>query len=81
MKRLFLILAFVVVSCSSDNSDTTEPTQNCYPIIAKGYDNRGDYIIIKCGDFVNKRYAVDNYIDYLDKTTLCEPITLRQQEL
>lgn len=82
MKTLLFILAFVLFSCSSD--ETTQPEQpqaTCYDIVARGYDSRGDYIIIKYASFTNKRYAVSNYQDYLSQTELCEPITLTEQPL
>ena len=81
MKKLLIVLAFGLFSCSSDSTESTPPEATCYNIIARGYDERGDFIIINYASFVHKRYAVTNYLDYLNQTQLCEPITLIQQPL
>ena len=80
MKKLLLILAVVLVSCSAEDTTQTEQ-QDCYRILARGEDSRGDYIIINYQDFIQRRYKVDNYLDYLNKTEICEPINLTEQQL
>jgi len=80
MKKLLIILALTLFSCSSDSEPTT-PETNCYRIIARGIDERGNYIIINVSDFNQRRYLVPNYLDYLGQSQLCEPITLTQQPL
>jgi hypothetical protein len=82
MKKLLIVLAFGLFSCSSDSTEST-PVQEetCYNIIARGYDERGNYIIINYANFVQRRYAVSDYQQWLNQTQLCEPITLTQQQL
>jgi len=81
MKKLFIILALTLFSCSSD--ETTEQVQEnkCYQIISKGFDSRGDFIIINYSSFEQKRYQVGDYLEYLNQSTICEPINLTQQAL
>lgn len=79
MKKLFLILAITLVSCTTDKVENN-PQNNCYDIIARGYDNRGNYIIIKYNS-ENKRYMVGNYLDWINQTQICEPINLTEQPL
>ena len=81
MKKLFIILALTVISCSTDKPTDATSQNNCYQIIAKGIDNRGDYIIIKYTTNTQRRYKVDNYLNYLQQSTICEPINLTQQPL
>jgi len=81
MKKLLLILAVVLVSCSAEDTTQTEQEQTCYTIVLRGYDNRGDYIIIKYANFINKRYSVGNYLDYMNTDKICEPINLTEQQL
>lgn len=81
MKKILLLLVLFMVSCSSDEQPTVEPEQTCYRIIARGFDGRGDYIIVKYGNYDNKRFAVSNYMDYLNQTEICEPINLTEQQL
>jgi hypothetical protein len=81
MKNLFIVLALGLFSCSSDGSGETQPDATCYDIIARGEDLRGDYIIIKYGNFNNKRYSVADFMEYLDQQKLCEPINLIEQPL
>jgi len=81
MKKLFILFIFILNSCSSENTDAPKPESKCYDILSRGYDNRGNYIIIKYSDFNNKRYSVSNYLDYLNTTQICEPINLTQQPL
>lgn len=81
MKKILFILVCVLISCSTDKSDNEQQQQKCYNIIAKGYDNRGDFIIIKYSDYNNKRYKVANYLDWININKLCEPITLTQEPL
>lgn len=80
MKKLLLVLALVICSCSTDDA-TQNNDRNCYPIIGRGFDNRGDFIIIKYNETTNKRYSVNNYLDYLNQTQICEPINLQEQTL
>jgi hypothetical protein len=81
MKKLFIVLAYTLFSCSSDSNTQPIPEATCYNIIAKGYDERGNYIIINYANFSQKRYQVADYLDYLNQSQLCEPITLTQQAL
>lgn len=81
MKKLLLILALVFISCSADETTETQSEQTCYTIIARGVDGRGNYIIVKYADFVNKRYEVSNYQDYLNQSKICTPINLNEQPL
>jgi hypothetical protein len=83
MKKIILLLVLFMVSCTTDEVIQT-PTKNeptCYQILSRGYDNKGDFIIIKISNFNNRRYKVENYQDWLNKTKLCEPITLTQEHL
>lgn len=80
MKKLLIVLALGLFSCSSD-SEEQQQAETCYNIITRGTDERGDFIIINYSNFVQKRYAVTNYQEWLNKTQLCEPITLTQQPL
>lgn len=81
MKKLLILSAFILFGCSTDKSEPQPQQQTCYPIISKGIDARGNYIIINYSNFAQKRYLVDDYRDYLNQTELCEPITLTQQPL
>lgn len=81
MKKLLIISAFILFGCSTDKSEPQTQQQTCYPIISKGVDARGSYIIINYSNFVQKRYLVDDYTDYINQNELCEPITLTQQPL
>ncbi len=81
MKKLFIILALGLFSCQAEKQEEVKPELNCYNILARGTDSRGDYIIINYSDYNQKRYKVDNYLEYLNKSTICEPINLTQQPL
>jgi hypothetical protein len=82
MKNLFIALALIVLSCSSDDEPQAQPQEPiCYPILTRGTTPDGDYIIIKYSAYTQKKYAVSNYLDYLNQAKLCEPITLTQLEL
>ncbi|MFM2204568.1 MAG: hypothetical protein RLZZ605_1532 [Bacteroidota bacterium] len=80
MKKLFIILVLTLVSCSTD-SEPQQTQSECYTIIARGIDARGNYIIINYGGFAQKRYSVENYLDWINQTKICEPITLTEQPL
>ena len=81
MKKLLFILAIVLVSCSADETKQTVEEQNCYSIISRGFDSRGNFIIINYSNFVQKRYSVSDYQDYINQSQLCEPINLTEQPL
>jgi hypothetical protein len=83
MKRIFILFIIILNSCSTDEVAQTTPQAEptCYQILARGYDERGHYIIVKISNFNNKRYQVTNYQDWLNKFKICEPITLTQQQL
>lgn len=82
MKKIFVLFIIILNSCSTDEvAQTPQAEPICYQILARGYDERGHYIIIKISNFNNKRYQVTNYQDWLNKIKLCEPITLTQQPL
>jgi len=85
MKKLLLILAVVfvlaLIGCSAEEATEPTQTQTCYNILARGYDDRGDYIIVKISNFVQKRYSVGNYLEYINQDKVCEPINLTEQEL
>lgn len=82
MKKLFILaIVLLTVACSSENEKQTEQPQKCYTIISRGYDERGDFIIIKYANYTNKRYQVNNYLDWISQTELCEPINLTEQQL
>lgn len=80
MKKLLFILAVVLIGCSAEDKQP-ETQSTCYKIVARGFDERGDYIIVKYGNYNNKRYKVNNYLDYLNQTEICEPINLTEQTL
>jgi hypothetical protein len=83
MKKLFILFIIILNSCTA-NEDMQTPPQaepTCYPILGRGYDERGHFIIVKISNFNNKRYQVTNYQDWLNKFKICEPITLTQQQL
>ncbi len=50
-------------------------------IVTRGYDERGNFIIIKYESFNNKRYKVNNYLDYVGKTEVCDLSNLIEQPL
>jgi hypothetical protein len=83
MKKIILLLVLFMVSCTTDEviqiPTKNEPT--CYPILGRGYDERGHFIIVKISNFNNKRYQVTNYQEWLNKYEICEPITLTQEHL
>lgn len=80
MKRVFLILLFALFSCSSD--EITEPQQNdCYTILSRGVDARGNFIIVKISDYNNKRYKVDDYQDYIGVNKICDLTNLIEEQL
>ena len=81
MKKLFILLLFTLLGCSGQDIEQTQPDAMCYDIIGKGYDNRGNYIIINYSNFNQKRYKVEDYSNYINQSQLCEPITLTQQPL
>lgn len=81
MKKLFILFIFILNSCSTEKTEEPTPQTTCYNIIARGIDNRGNYIIIKYADYQNKRYSVSNYQDYINQSQLCEPINLTEQPL
>jgi hypothetical protein len=78
MKKLLIVLAFGLFSCSSSDDSTPAQEAKCYTILARGTSPDGDFIIIKYENFVQKKYAVANYLDWLNQTKLCEPITLTE---
>ena len=80
MKRIILILLFTFISCSSD--ETIEPQQlECYSILSRGYDERGDFIIVKFSDFNTKRYQVNDYTNYIGQNQICDFTNLIEQPL
>ena len=81
MKKLIIILAIFFISCSTDEIEQSQPEQICYTILAKGYDERGNFIIIKYESFNNRRYKVNNYLDYVGKNTICDLSNLTEQSL
>jgi len=81
MKNIFILLTFVLFSCSSEEQPTPEVSKTCYNILARGTDQQGDFIIIKYSNYTQKKYSVSNYLDYLNVTKICEPINLTQIEL
>lgn len=81
MKKLFILFILILNSCSSDTAEQNQPDATCYPIIARGSDLRGDYIIINYSNYNQKRYLVDDYMQYINQSKLCEPITLIEQPL
>jgi len=81
MKKIFILLAFVLFSCSSEEQPAAEVSLTCYNILARGTDQEGDFIIIKYSNYTQKKYSVSNYLDYLNVTKICEPIKLTQIEL
>jgi hypothetical protein len=83
MKRIFILFIIILNSCTANEVEQLPPVvdETCYQIIARGYDERGHYIIIKISNFNNKRYQVTNYQDWLNRQKLCEPITLTPQHL
>jgi|LakMenEpi03Aug12_release.lakeMendotaPanAssembly.Ray.scaffolds.fasta_scaffold571242_2 hypothetical protein len=81
MKKLLILLLFTLLGCSGQDTEQTQPDATCYDIIAKGYDERGNYIIINYANFNQKRYKVEDYYNYINQSQLCEPITLTQQPL
>lgn len=81
MKNIFILLAFVLFSCSSEEQTTTEVPKTCYNILARGTNQQGDFIIIKYSNYTQKKYSVSNYLDYLNVNNICEPINLTQIEL
>jgi len=80
MRKLFVLFILILNSCSTEKAEQQQPL-TCYNILARGEDSRGDYIIIKISNFVQKRYSVSNYLDYLNQNTICEPINLTEQPL
>ena len=83
MKKLFILFIIIVNSCTANEDAQTLPQADstCYPILGRGYDERGHFIIVKISNFNNKRYQVTNYQDWLNRFKICEPITLTQQQL
>jgi len=81
MKKIFILLAFVLFSCSSEEQPALEVPLTCYNILARGTDQQGDFIIIKYSNYTQKKYSVSNYLDYLNLTKICEPINLTEQAL
>lgn len=81
MKHLFIILSLALFSCSSDDTQKEQPQPTCYKIISRGLDSRGNYIIINYSSYGQKRYEVNNYLDYLGQNEICEPINLTEQAL
>lgn len=81
MKKLILLLAIFFISCSTDEIEQSQQAQECYQILSRGYDKRGNYIIIKYESFNNKRYQVDNYQDYIGKNKICDLSNLTEQPL
>jgi hypothetical protein len=79
MKKLLIVLAFGLFSCSSDDNSNNEP--KCYDITLSGLDVRGHYIVVRIKTNVFRRYQVANYLDYVGQEQLCEPINLTQQPL
>lgn len=80
MKRLFLILLFALFSCSSD--DIEQPQQEeCYTILSRGVDARGNFIIVKISNYNNKRYKVDDYQDYIGVNKICYLTNLIEEQL
>lgn len=80
MKQILLILLFTLFSCSSEEIHEQQKSE-CYRILSRGYDNRGDFIIVKFSDFNNKRYKVNNYQDYIGKNQICDFTNLIEQPL
>jgi len=82
MKKLLIVLAFFLFACSSDETET-DPNQNntCYPILSRGYDARGNFIIVKISNYNNKRYKVTNYMDYIGVNEICDLSNLIEQPL
>jgi hypothetical protein len=82
MKKLLIVLVFFFFACSSDETDQNpNQNENCYPILSRGYDARGNFIIVKISDFNNKRYQVANYQDYIGVNEICDLSNLIEQPL
>lgn len=81
MKKLILFIAILFISCSTDEIKEEVQIVNptCYPIVSRGFDNRGNFIIVKFGNFNNKRYKVDNYQDYINVNQICDLTNLIEQ--
>jgi hypothetical protein len=80
MKKIFLILLFTLFSCSSDEITNTQQAE-CYTILGRGIDARGDFIIVKFSDFNKKRYKVNNYQEYININQICDFTNLIEQPL
>jgi len=83
MKKLLLLtlLFLTLPSCSNTDYNETIPQGTCYPILTRGYDERGNFIIVKISNYNNRRYKVDDYQTYLGINEICEPINLTQETL
>ena len=80
MKKLILFIAILFISCSTDEVIVGQVVeQTCYPIVSRGFDNRGNFIIVQFGNFNNKRYKVDNYQDYINVNQICDLSNLIEQ--
>ena len=80
MKRLILILVFTLFSCSTEQVEQTQEEQTCYRILSKGFDSRGNFIIIKYND-EQRRYQVEDYQYYIGRNEICDLSNLTQQPL
>ena len=82
MKRLILILVFALFSCSTDDvQDEPQGSQTCYTILSRGYDDRGNFIIVQISNYNNKRYKVTNYQNYIGVNQICDLSNLIEQPL
>lgn len=69
MKRLFLILAFALFSCSATEDDSTT-TEQCYRVVSIVDNPNGDYILVNVnGQTV--QFNVVNAFNYRINQMIC----------
>lgn len=90
MKKIFLFLSLIIISCNSDEIEKQpEPvindySKNCPYVNSLGEDSRGDYIIITLNqsDFKDRnRYKVIDYSNYKLGQKICDTSNLIHQPL
>ena len=83
MKKIFILFIIILNSCTTNDVEQLPPIvdETCYPIIARGYDERGNFIIIKYQSNTNKRYKVTDFRDYLGQNQICDLSNLIEQPL
>lgn len=79
MKKIFIILSILFVSCSKEEIPTKQQqnTTTCYQIMNWVDSPYGDYITIRISPYEFQDIKVKNYRDYMGKSEICDLTTVK----